>query len=253
MGLSRNEQMDKKYIGEIVMAQKKKRKKETEVLTVGVKEEQRVRQMKSDQAAASLSDKIWKENDKENDKETGNTGGVCSEKHSAIPGLHLELESLRVEYHNQFDRSNKLDNKVYITITFCGFLFVFITGLFTGISQVQRPEGWLMTGITMLYLISCLAVIFSYVYLLIFFMRLLRPEHIIRMDPEIMEREHLDALNQEQAYRKMIQLYREVININLDKLKLRCDEFTGGLRYVIVNVIFAFLAYGLQIFMQMTR
>lgn len=170
---------------------------------------------------------------------------------SAISGLHLELESLRVEYHNQFDRSNKLDNKVYITITFCGFLFVFITGLFTGISQVQKPEGWLMSGITILYLVSCLAVILSYVYLLIFFLRLLRPEHIIRLDPEVLEREHLNDLNQEQAYRKLIELYRRVINANLDKLSYRCDEFTGGLRYVVLNVIFAFVAYGLQIFMQM--
>lgn len=29
-----------------------------------------------------------------------------------------ELESLRIEYQNLFDRSNKLDNKAYITVTF---------------------------------------------------------------------------------------------------------------------------------------
>ena len=43
-------------------------------------------------------------------------------------GSQLELTSLTTEYENQFDRSNKLDNKVYITITFCGFFFVFIMG-----------------------------------------------------------------------------------------------------------------------------
>ena len=30
-------------------------------------------------------------------------------------GSQLELTSLMTEYKNQFDRSNKLDNKVYIT------------------------------------------------------------------------------------------------------------------------------------------
>ena len=33
-------------------------------------------------------------------------------------GTSEELESLRIEYQNLFDRSNKLDNKTYITITF---------------------------------------------------------------------------------------------------------------------------------------
>ena len=55
-------------------------------------------------------------------------------KNDKNTGSQLELTSLMTEYENQFDRSNKLDNKVYITITFCGFLFVFIIGLFNGIS-----------------------------------------------------------------------------------------------------------------------
>ena len=43
-------------------------------------------------------------------------------KNDKNTGSQLELTSLMTEYENQFDRSNKLDNKVYITITFCGFL-----------------------------------------------------------------------------------------------------------------------------------
>ena len=44
----------------------------------------------------------------------------------------LVLDSLILEYKNTFERSDKLDNKVYIVITFCGFVFVFITNLFGG-------------------------------------------------------------------------------------------------------------------------
>lgn len=32
----------------------------------------------------------------------------------------LVLDSLILEYKNTFERSDKLDNKVYIVITFCG-------------------------------------------------------------------------------------------------------------------------------------
>lgn len=83
-----------------------------------------------------------------------------------------------------------VDNKVYITITFCGFLFVFITGLFNGLSQLAKPQNGLHFFVAVLYILSCIAVMIAYVYVLVFFMRLLRPEQIARMDPEIMQREH---------------------------------------------------------------
>ena len=89
-------------------------------------------------------------------------------------GSQLELTSLMTEYKNQFDRSNKLDNKVYITITFCGFLFVFIIGLFNGISQLVKPQDRLQLFVSVLYILSCIAVMGAYAYVLVFFMRLLQ-------------------------------------------------------------------------------
>lgn len=79
-------------------------------------------------------------------------------KNDKNTGSQLELTSLMTEYENQFDRSNKLDNKVYITITFCGFLFVFIIGLFNGISQLVKPQDRLQLFVSVLYILSCIAV-----------------------------------------------------------------------------------------------
>lgn len=165
-------------------------------------------------------------------------------------GSRLELESLKIEYRNLFDRSNKLDNKVYITITFCGFLFVFITGLFSGISKIVRPDsGWKLM-ITVFYILTCIAVMVSYAYLLVYFMRLLQPEKIIRMDPELMEQEHLEECSESEACERLIALYRRIINEDLGKLKHRCDEFTKGLRFVVPTVILAFLNYTFQLILQ---
>mgnify|MGYP000218926168 CR=1 FL=1 len=102
-------------------------------------------------------------------------------KNDKNTGSQLELTSLMTEYENQFDRSNKLDNKVYITITFCGFLFVFITGLFNGISKLGKPGNGLQMFVSALYILSCIAVMGAYAYVLVFFMRLLQPEQISRM------------------------------------------------------------------------
>jgi len=165
-------------------------------------------------------------------------------------GTGRELNSLIIEYQNQFDRSNKLDNKVYIAITFCGFLFVFIIGLFNGISQLQRPVGAAQTVLSALYILTCIAAMVSYVYVLVFFMRLLQPEQISRMDPELMMKEHLSELDEKAACLKLIDLYRQTINGNLAKLKHRCDEFVKGLRFIVPTVLLAFVAYALQIGLQ---
>lgn len=167
------------------------------------------------------------------------------------PGCSRELESLMLEYQNQFDRSNKLDNKVYIAITFCGFLFVFITGLFSGISRISRPQGGGEAVITALYILTCIAVMVSYVYVLIFFMRLLQPEQIIRMDPEKLAKADLGQMEDLEACQALINLYRATINENLDKLKRRCDEFTKGLRFIVPTVLLAFAAYAFQLVLSM--
>ncbi|MCD8082604.1 MAG: hypothetical protein LUE86_03495 [Clostridiales bacterium] len=168
-------------------------------------------------------------------------------------GRFLELDSLKIEYENLFDRSNKLDNKVYITITFCGFLFVFITGLFSGISQLLKPTALTEMVAVFLYIVFCCALMASYVYVLIYFMRMLQPEHIVRMDPELIRKETLETRNQEEACQCLICLYRTVINENLDKLHTRCDQFVRGLRYVYLTVILAFLAYAFQVLLRLIQ
>jgi len=165
-------------------------------------------------------------------------------------GIYLELESLKQEYQNQFDRSNKLDNKIYITITFLGFLFVFITGIFSGVNDVTFAFTWSnLPG--MLYIFICVCLVLTYVYNLIFYMYLLRPEQIRRVDPENMKSLSLEEMQEEAAVLALIGLYRETVDENLEKLHKRCDKFTSRLRFVVLTVILAFLAYGMQIFLSM--
>ena len=165
-------------------------------------------------------------------------------------GIYLELNSLIVEYKNLFDRSNKLDNKVYITITFCGFLFVFITSLFGGLSGMRHSENALAGVLTLLYALICLAVVICYLYLLLYFIRLLEPEHLIRMDPEILQTIRLDQVAEEEGAKLLAELYRKNINENLQKLSHRCDEFTKGIKLVAPTVILAFVAYLIQMWLQ---
>ena len=175
-------------------------------------------------------------------------GGPSSGRRS---GSRQELESLRIEYQNLFDRSNKLDNKTYITITFCGFMFVFITSLFGSILQIQMAGSTLNSIITVLYIIVCIAVAVSYVWDLIWFMRLLAPEGIIRLDPNKIAEANLESCSAAEAERRLIALYRKIINEDLEKLHIRCDKFVLGLRYVLLTLILSFVCYGLQILLKL--
>lgn len=166
-------------------------------------------------------------------------------------GCEIELQALQIEYGNLFDRSNKLDNKVYITITFCGFLFVFITGLFAGVPSIYTHTAIYEQIMIWLYLLLCVAVILSYVGNLVYLMRLLKPEGIIRMDPDEMASMKLYAKRGDQACLPLMLQYRKIININLDKLHERCDHFTRGIRFVVINVILAFCAYAYQMLLHM--
>lgn len=162
-------------------------------------------------------------------------------------GTSQELESLRIEYQNLFERSNKLDNKAYITITFCGFMFVFITSLFGSIPQIHMEGSLPKDLITVLYIAVCIGVAVSYVWNLIWCMQLLAPEGIIRLDPNKIAEADLDSCTAHEAERRLISLYRNIINEDLEKLHDRCDRFVKGLRYVLLTLILSFVCYGLQI------
>lgn len=67
------------------------------------------------------------------------------------------------------------------------------------------------------------------------------------MDPDFIHVEALSSLPEQEATERLLKLYRQVVDENLERLHDRCDRFTRGLRYVVCTVILAFAAYGVQI------
>jgi len=65
-----------------------------------------------------------------------------------------------------------------------------------------------------------------------------------------MQKEHLDEMEEEAARLRLIALYRETVNGNLEKLHHRCDEFVKGLKFIVPTVLLAFVCYALQIILQ---
>lgn len=51
--------------------------------------------------------------------------------------IQITIESSRLEYEHSFRRAERLDNKVYILLTVCGFIFVLLTGAIYKISVID--------------------------------------------------------------------------------------------------------------------
>lgn len=57
-------------------------------------------------------------------------------EHSA----EMVFEAIKNEYDHCVARSEKLDNKVYILLTICAFVFAFATSIYSKISSITKPE-----------------------------------------------------------------------------------------------------------------
>ena len=73
------------------------------------------------------------------------------------------LDAVLEEYQHSIHRSEKLDNKVYILSTICGFIFVFITDIIPNLGTFQIPKDIVQTRLVLSYF--ALTILMSLVYL----------------------------------------------------------------------------------------
>ena len=57
------------------------------------------------------------------------------------PDLDICVELARAEYEYPFRRSERLDNKVYILLTVCAFIFVLLTSIISSWGEVRFPKN----------------------------------------------------------------------------------------------------------------
>lgn len=73
--------------------------------------------------------------------------------------LNMCLEISRTEYEHSFRRAERLDNKIYILLTVCAFIFVVLISAIDRVSEYDMTEfdSNILIGIYDVLLISCIA------------------------------------------------------------------------------------------------
>ena len=131
---------------------------------------------------------------------------------------HTKLQKL-----NQ--RSEKLDNKVYIILTVYAFLFVLLCDIIKKISDFSFPKDNVQLALLIIYSILLTLNVSLYVLTLIQLTHLLKGVAIQRFDPQIiLKREMIDA-NSKAVAKYICSRYNQCIDTNKNILEKRFEKF----------------------------
>ncbi len=154
------------------------------------------------------------------------------------PLMCLELSKL--EYEHSFRRSEKFDNKVYILLTVCGFLFVLVVNAISSITDIEvfRPEisGWIVV-----FDIFLVMTIVAIIILLGFLIYCLSGIKMKRYDSNLTMEMNLTELDKTTVARFAIMEYEIAKKYNNDKLEKRFDWLNRSVN-LLIGVVFLLMA-----------
>lgn len=156
------------------------------------------------------------------------------------------FEIAKHEYDHVFERSNKLDNKVNIAITFCGLIFIFITTLIGEFNSFKYPTNSIQLIMVAVYIFFCVGITILYFWVMIRLVYLLMPNELVRIDIEnILEKNYY---KESCDYLKIFLMtkYSKAIDENNSIIELRFDEYKKCIKIIIIIVITSFVLYFLQ-------
>lgn len=137
----------------------------------------------------------------------------------------LSYESTKTEYDHCVQRSEKLDNKVYILLTVYAFLFVLLCDIIKKITEFSFPQSCIQLTLVIIYSALLAFDIGLYVFILIRLTHLLKGIAIERFKPQIiLERDMINADSKAVA-RYVCSRYNQCIDTNNNILEKRFKQF----------------------------
>lgn len=147
----------------------------------------------------------------------------------------------REEYNHTFDRSDKLDNKVYIALTFCAFIFVFVMGLLSAITEFAIPNAMTQFVLVVLYIVGCVILIGSFLYVLVKLAKLLKPMEATTINSNFLMINNVQKQSEYTIYTFASAKYTYATNENNTKLENRFKEYSKCISTIVWIVILTFV------------
>lgn len=158
------------------------------------------------------------------------------------------LNAIMEEYQHVVRRSEKLDNKVYILSTICGFIFAFITGIISNLLDFQMPKNRVQTNLVIIYIILVALMSLFYLYTIYKLGILLTARAIQRLTPDYLLLHKIYDIKEKYARIFIASQYVKAIN-DSNKILEKCfKEFNGCIYRTAFILILAFILHFLNLF-----
>lgn len=149
------------------------------------------------------------------------------------------------EYDHCVQRSEKLDNKVYILLTVCAFLFVLLTSVISEAGKFEFPESGLALGLIITYAVLLVTDVGIYVLMLIKLVGLLKSVSFARFNTSEILTCNLISETPATISRYIGTKYVRCINHNNSIIEERYKAFNFCVKLmvadVVVSIILAFI------------
>ena len=182
---------------------------------------------------------VIKINKRNSDTSPENLNTITVEEDSSEICLNAVLE----EYQHSVRRSEKLDNKVYILSTICGFIFVFITDIISNLGTFQVPTDIAQTWLVRSYIALTILMSLIYLYTILKLGILLTAKQTLRLTPDYLILEKVYDKKEKHARIFVASLYIQAINDANESLKKRFKSFNWC---AYRTAMFLFLAFALH-------
>lgn len=149
----------------------------------------------------------------------------------------IAYSALLSEYDHCVQRAEKLDNKVYILLTVCAFLFVLLTSTIAEVGKFQFPQNELALGLVITYAIFLVADVGIYVLMLVKLVGLLSSVSFARFDTSEILTKNLISETPATLSRYVGTKYVRCIDHNNDIIEERYKKFNFCIKLMVANVI----------------
>lgn len=146
----------------------------------------------------------------------------------------------KAEYDYELNRNANLDNKVSMTLAFCGVVLLFLIN-YLDISSIWETEVPLICSQCVIRFVSSLlqiACLFSFGVCIVKLFRMLRPKVYCRLDPDYLLSEGLPEWTQLQANLYIGKKYSEFTAFNRNVNETRSKEYNNSIRWLLLSILF---------------
>lgn len=166
---------------------------------------------------------------------------MSSQKEQAETAEDIAYSAFLSEYDHCVQRSEKLDNKVYILLTVCAFLFVLLTSVISEAGKFEFPEGGLALGLIITYAVLLVADVGIYVLMLIKLVGLLKSVSFARFNTREILTGNLISETPATISRYIGTKYVRCINHNNSIIEERYKKFNFCVELMVADVVLSII------------